>query len=174
MNYHDYNEFLLESILEKEGLLTEKSNWEKRKTRNGSASVGKEYKQHKRRRNMTGAAKEQDRRKRNTLRGAQQAAARDRVRRALEQGKLKRPKICPKCGKNPGRASNGISNMIWDHTEGYSKEAHLKGQWMCRTCHNKKDNNKPGDKPVKNRRRTNSLKSIDKKTGDKYISKLSK
>lgn len=145
------------------------SNWDKRSTSTGAKAVEREYQKHKKRRNETGAAREQNRRKRHTKRGAMQAAARDKIRREIEQGKKKRPKICPKCGKNPGKTSNGLSNMIWDHTDGYSKDAFTKGQWLCRTCHNKKDNNHPGEKTTKGKMRTTSLKSIDKNTGDKYI-----
>lgn len=154
--------------------ITEKSHWAQRKTSKGKKSVGKEYSTHKKRRNSTGAAKEQDRRKRNTKRGSQQAAARDKVRRMKEQGKIKEPKTCPKCGATPGKTTNGLSNMIFDHTKGYGDGSHSEGQWMCRTCHNKKDNNKPGDESVKNKRRSNGLGSIGKEPGDKQISKATR
>lgn len=151
--------------------LTEKSHWKQRKTSGGKKAVKDEYSQHKKRRNSTGAAREQDRRKRNTKRGSQQAAARDKIRREVEQGKKKRPTTCPRCGSKPGKTSNGLSNMIWDHTEGYSDEGHSKGQWLCRTCHNKKDNNKPGDSSKKNKRRSSGLGSIGKSSGNKQMAK---
>lgn len=153
--------------------LTEKSHWAKRKSENGKKTVKQEYSTHKKRRNETGAAREQNRRVRNTERGKAQANARDEIRRKKEQGKLTEPKTCPICGKNPGKTKNGLSNMIWDHDKGYSEEGEAKGRWMCRTCHNKKDNNKPGDTSVKNKRRTDGLGSIDKEKGEKYIKKAS-
>ena len=149
--------------------VNEESHWDQRKSSSGKKAVGKEYSKHKKRRNSTGAAREQDARKRNTKRGGQQAAARDKIRREVEQGKKKRPSTCPRCGSQPGKTSNGLSNMIWDHTEGYSDAAHSKGQWLCRTCHNKKDNNKGGDKSTKNKRRSGGLGSIGKESGKKEM-----
>lgn len=174
MSDQEYKEFLLESILENKEPILEKSHWALRKSKKGESSVSKEYGQHKKRRNATGAARDQDKRKRGTKRGKQQAAARDEVRRMKEQGKIKEPKTCPKCGKSPGKTTNGLSNMIFDHTKGYGDEGHSKGQWLCRTCHNKKDNNKPGDTSKKNKRRSSGLGSISKSSGDGNISKASR
>lgn len=147
----------------------EESHWNQRKTSNGKKAVDKEYKQHKKRRNATGAARDQDKRNRATKRGKAKAAARDEVRRKKEQGKLKEPKSCPICGKSPGTTSNGMTNMIFDHDKGYGEGSQTSGRWMCRTCHNKKDNNKPGDKSVKGKRRSKGLGSISKSSGDKHI-----
>jgi hypothetical protein len=157
--------------MEESKSITEKSHWDQRKSSSGKKAVGKEYSQHKKTRNATGAAREQDKRKRNTKRGSQQAAARDKIRREVEQGKKKRPSTCPRCGSKPGSTSNGLSNMIWDHTEGYSDAGHSKGQWLCRTCHNKKDNNKSGDKSSKNKRRSSGLGSIGKDSGKAEMAK---
>lgn len=172
MNNPLITENVLNNVLErKEIKLTEESHWAQRKSSNGAKKVSKEYEAHKKRRNATGAAREQDKRKRSTERGKRQAYHRDAVRRAEEQGKLKPPigGSCPKCGKNmPTR-----KDMVRDATEGYAKEDALKGQYVCRTCHNKKDNNKPGDTSTKNKRRTNGLGSIDSSKGDNNIKKAS-
>ena len=136
-----FKETLLESILERQ-----ESHWSKRKTKKGQSQVSSEYEQHKKTRNATGAARDQDRRKRNTEKGHKQAAARDAVRRAKEQGKLKEPSTCSVCGK-------ATSDKIFDHDGSYEKSDQLKGRFMCRECHNRKDNNKPGDASAKGKRR---------------------
>jgi len=166
-NMDDLTPILIDGILNRKTI--NESHWDKRKTSSGKASVSKEYGQHKKRRNETGAAREQDARKRATPRGKKQAAHRDAVRRAEEQGKLKPPigKACPKCGKTmPDRKS-----MVRDATQGYEKANALKGQYICRTCHNKKDNNKPGDTSTKSKRRTSGLGSISTASGDSHIRK---
>lgn len=143
------------------------SHWDKRETADGKREISKEYSQHKRRRNQTGAAREQDARKRATPRGKAQAAHRDAVRRAEEQGKLKPPigKPCPKCGQT----MSSRKAMVRDATKGYSEPNFLKGQYISRTCHNKKDNNHTGDTSTKGKRRTNGLGSISKAAGDRKI-----
>ena len=169
MNDPSFDEFLLDSIIESESISEKKSHWAQRKTSGGKKAVSKEYSQHKKRRNATGAARDQDKRKRNTERGGKQAAHRDAVRRAEEQGKLKPPvgKSCPKCGAHMATRKD----IVRDATQGYSKENALKGQYICRTCHNKKDNNKPGDDSTKNKRRSGGLGSISKSSGDSQIGK---
>lgn len=152
----DFKEKLIKNILERQ-----ESNWSKRNSKNGQKQVNREYETHKKRRNETGAAREQNKRVRNTEKGANQAAARDAVRRAKEQGKIKEPKTCPKCGKS-------TSDMIFDHDKSYGKSDQLSGRFMCRTCHNRKDNNKSGEKSVKGKRRKGL---IGRGSGDTQIAK---
>jgi len=82
----------------------------------------------------------QNERKRKTKKGKEQAGARDAVRRAVEQGILTKPKTCPKCHK-----STDSGDIIFDHNKKWTKDCALKGEWMCRECHNKKDNLRPGE-----------------------------
>jgi len=152
----DLNEELLKDIMERQ-----ESNWAKRDSKDGKKQVSQEYSAHKKRRNATGAAREQNKRVRGTEKGHKQAAARDKVRRAKEQGEIKQPKTCPKCG-------TATSDMIFDHDKSYEKSDQLAGRFMCRTCHNRKDNNKPGDKSTKGKRRPGI---IGKSKGDTEIAK---
>lgn len=67
-----------------------------------------------------------------------QNAARLRVQRKVNSGKLKRPTTCPKCGqKFPG----GRKGLEWAHGSYTGKHAGEKsgGRWLCRSCHRKKD-----------------------------------
>jgi hypothetical protein len=152
----DFKEKLIKSILERQ-----ESNWSKRNSQNGKKQVDREYETHKKRRNKTGAARDQNKRARSTEKGKAQAAARDKVRRAKEQGEIKEPKTCPKCGK-------ATSDMIFDHDKSYSKADQLAGRFMCRTCHNRKDNNKRGEKSVKGKRRKGL---INRSQGEARIAK---
>jgi len=54
------------------------------------------------------------------------------VRNAIRKGLLHRPEVCEKCGNEPKRRKDGISN-IHGHHEDYNKP--LDVQWLCAKCH---------------------------------------
>lgn len=60
--------------------------------------------------------------------------ARVHVYYALITGRLKRPKRCSRCGKNPGRKANG-NPKVEAHHEDHGKP--LDVTWLCVDCHEK-------------------------------------
>lgn len=61
-----------------------------------------------------------------------QNKAYSKVRNAIKYGVLVRPDICERCGKDPGKASDGRSK-IHAHHHDYDKP--LDVEWLCAKCH---------------------------------------
>lgn len=57
-----------------------------------------------------------------------------RTRYAIATGRLRRPKRCQECGKNPGTKKNGDVRVEAHHVD-YSD--HLNVRWLCDACHRK-------------------------------------
>lgn len=64
------------------------------------------------------------------------AAARA-VKKALGQGRVRRPKMCPHCKTFPGVDAKGIPKVYAVHLRGYSAEHRFDFEWMCVSCRSK-------------------------------------
>lgn len=69
-------------------------------------------------------------------RTATKAAAVKTIFEAVKSGRLIRPEICSKCGKNPGLDSVGNSQIQAIHTKGYAFEHRMDVTWLCVSCRN--------------------------------------
>lgn len=61
-----------------------------------------------------------------------QGRAHRAVAKAIQEGKLTRPKKCEKCGEEPGNDIGGKSKIVAHHHKGY--ENPLDVQWLCQRC----------------------------------------
>lgn len=75
--------------------------------------------------------------------GAKAMKARRAVRHAIKMGRLVRPEICLKCGKNPGRGADGRQLIQGHHYKGYDYP--LDVEWLCAKCHAEETNFATGD-----------------------------
>lgn len=55
------------------------------------------------------------------------------VRSAVARGELSKPATCSKCGRDPGRGSDGRSLIQAHHFKGY--DFPLDVEWLCSSCH---------------------------------------
>lgn len=63
------------------------------------------------------------------------------LKRAIAQGRITKPKVCEKCGRNPGVASDGRS-LLHGHHDDYSRP--LDVLWICNKCHKRHDGGAKG------------------------------
>lgn len=61
-------------------------------------------------------------------------AARNKLRKAVYEGRIVRPTACERCGSEPGFGADGRNRVQADHHHGYDDECALDVWWICVPC----------------------------------------